>query len=145
MPNESNIRSALPINNHSRIPADKSEFHRAGREVLLDHQSNFEDNCVVKFTEIQTGKLLDFLQTVHKRIAVNKQLAGCFRDIQVVLKETLNGKQCFVIEALDASALEHFMQESLAEGCRQVINQAGNAEIIIADNNLVRIEYLADF
>lgn len=50
----------------------QSEFHRAGRKILLHHQSNFEYDCVVELTEIETGELLDFLKAINQRITVNK-------------------------------------------------------------------------
>lgn len=50
------------------------EFRRIRREVLLYHQCDLENDCVVEFTQIQTGQLLDLLQAVHQCITVYEQL-----------------------------------------------------------------------
>ncbi len=63
---------------------------------------------------------------------------------QVVLKTGLNGEQRLVVEGLNGAALENFLQEHFAKRGRQLINQTGNAEVVIADNGLFGVEYLAD-
>ena len=75
-----------------------SVLHGAGGEVFLDHEGDLEDDGVIEFTQIQTGQLLDFLQAVHERITVYEQFTRSFGDIEVILEETLNGKERFVIE-----------------------------------------------
>ena len=87
MPNES-LRSALPKLTNKSDSCFRSELNRAGRKIFLYHQSDLEDDRVIKFAEIQTGQLLDLLKTVDQRVAVNEQLSGGLGYIQVVLEET---------------------------------------------------------
>ena len=63
---------------------------------------------MVKLTQIQTGQFFNLLQAVHQGIPVNKHLSGGLRDIQVVLKELINGKQGFLIQRIDRAFLENF-------------------------------------
>ena len=75
---------------------------------------------------------------------MDEQLSGGLGNVQVIFKETLNGEQRLVVEGLNRAALENFLQEHFAKRGRQLINQAGNAEVVIADNGLFGVEYLAD-
>ena len=40
--------------------------------------------------------------------------------------------------------LEHFLQEHLADGGGQLVNQAGDAQVVVADDLLFGVEHLAD-
>ena len=73
---------------------------------------------MVKLTQIQAGQLLDLLQTVNQRVAVDKQLAGSFRHIQIILKELIDGKQGLLIQRINGILLENFSQIDLAQGVR---------------------------
>ena len=75
---------------------------------------------------------------------MDKQLARRFGNVQVVFKEALNGEQRLVVERFDRPALEHFLQEHFAQRCGQLVNQAGNAEVVIADDRALGVEHLAD-
>ena len=75
---------------------------------------------------------------------MDEQLSGGLGNVQVIFEETLNGEQRLVVEGLNGAALENFLQEHFAKRGRQLINQAGNAEVVIADNGLFGVEYLAD-
>ena len=108
-----------------------SELRRIRREVLLDHQCDLEDNGMVEFPQVQTSQLLDLFQTVHQCVPVYKQLSGSFRNIQVVLEELLNGKQRFMIQRFNAAPLEYLVKKCFTQRGRQVIDQAGNAQILI--------------
>lgn len=105
------------------------EFRRIRREVLLYHQCDLENDCVVEFTQIQTGQLLDLLQAVHQCITVYEQLTGSLRYIQIVLEELLDGEEGLVIQRSDAATLEHFVQECLAQRCRQMVDQTGDTQV----------------
>ena len=78
-----------------------SIFDRLRVKILLDHESYLEDDGVVKLPEIKPCDFLDFFKAVNKSIPVNKKLSGGFGDIEVILKESLNSKESFVVEALD--------------------------------------------
>ena len=85
----------------------RSILHRLIGEILLDHESHLEDNGMVEFAQIETGELLDLFQTIDEGISVNKQLAGSLGDIQVVLKELLDGEESLLVERLDGALLEY--------------------------------------
>ena len=70
---------------------------------------------MVKLAQIQAGELLDLLQTVDQGISVDEQLPGSLGNVQVVLKELIDGKQSLLIQAVDGILLEHFAQEDLAQ------------------------------
>ena len=46
----------------------------------------------------KTRAFLQFIQTIHQRISVNKQLSGSLRDIQAVLEKFINGCKCLLVE-----------------------------------------------
>ena len=50
-----------------------------------------------------------------------------------------------MIQRINAATLEHLVQECLAQCGRQMIDQAGDAQIVVADNCLIGIKYLAHF
>ena len=62
-------------------------------EVLLHHQRYLEGDGVVKLPQIQTRQLFDLLQPVHQRVPVDEQLPSGLGDVQVVLKELVDGEQ----------------------------------------------------
>ena len=66
--------------------------------IFYHHQRDLEGNGIFKDPEIQTGALLQLIQTVNQRIAVNIQLPGCFRDVQVVLEELVDGRKRLFID-----------------------------------------------
>ena len=70
---------------------------------------HLEGNGVVKFPEIQPGELLDLLQTVYQRIAVDKQLAGRFGHVQIVFKELVDSEQCLLIQRVNGVLLKDFL------------------------------------
>ena len=75
---------------------------------------------------------------------MHKQTAAGFGNVQVVLKKALDGEQRFRVQRINAVLLEYFAQECFAQGGRQLINQAGNAQVIIADDLLFGIKYLTN-
>ena len=117
---------------------------RAGGQVLLDHQRYLKDDRVLKFAQIETGQLLDLLKTVDQRVAVYEQLAGGLGNVQVVLKELLDGEQGLLIEAVDRAALKDLFEEHVAEVGGQLIDQSGDTEVVVADDGALGVEHLAD-
>ena len=51
-------------------------FYRIGYKVLLDHQGNLKDDCIIKLAEVKTCQTLNLFKTIDQGIAVYKQLAG---------------------------------------------------------------------
>ena len=97
------------------VPAAGSILDGIGCQILLDHQGNLEDDGVIELPQIQTGELLDLLQPVNQGIAVYEQLSGSFRYIQIVFKELLDGEQSLLIQALDGTLLEYFLEEHFTQ------------------------------
>ena len=55
---------------------DKSELNRVCGQIFLNHESNFEDDSMVKFSQVKTCQLLDFFESVHESISVYEKLSG---------------------------------------------------------------------
>ena len=73
-----------------------------------------------------------------------KELARGLRNVEVVLEEALNGEECLLIKALEGTALKYFLEEHFAESGRQLIDKSSDAEVVVADDGLLRIEDLTD-
>ena len=89
---------------------------------------------MVKFPQVEAGQLFDLFQPVDKGVAVNEQFSGGFRHVQVILKELMDGEESLVVERIDRAGLEDLLEEGLTEGGRQLVDQPGDAEVVIADN-----------
>ena len=126
-------------------PADDLELCGISCEILLYHQCDLEDDCMIEFTQIETCQLLDLVEAVNQCVSVNEQLSGCLGNVQAVFKELLDGEECLVIEGLDGVLLENFLQECLAEGGGQVIDKSCDTQVIVAYDIFVGIEYLTYF
>lgn len=57
------------------VSVNQSILDWFGGEILLYHQGDLEGNRMLKLTQIKTGQLADFFQTINKRVSVDKQLA----------------------------------------------------------------------
>ena len=132
------------ISDFQGLRPDSDEPVLARNKILLDHERDLEDDRVVKLTQVKAGELLDLLKTVHQRISVDEELAGGLGDVQVVLKELVDGEQRLLIERIDGILLEHLGQEDLTERRRQLVDEAADAEVFIVDDRLFRLEDLAD-
>ena len=75
---------------------------------------------------------------------MNEELTRGLRNVEVVLEEALDGEEGFLIEALEGTALKYFLEEHFAEGCWQLIDKSSDAEVVVADDGLLRIEDLTD-
>ena len=82
-------------------PSDQAVL--AGHQIFFDHQRHLENDRVVKLAQIETCELLDLLQPVDQRVAVDEQLPGRLRDVQVVFKEFVDGEQRLLIEGWNSS------------------------------------------
>ena len=116
----------------------------AAGQILLDHQCDLERNGVVELPQIQTRQLLDLLQPIHQRVPVDEQLPRRLRHVQVVLEELVDGEQRLLIQRVDGVLLENLLQEHLAQGGGQLIDQPANTQIFVVDDVALRIEHLAD-
>ena len=113
-----------------------------GGQVLANHQRNLKYDGVVKLTQIQAGELLDLLQTIDQRVAVDEQLPGSFGNIQIVLEELVDGEQGLLIQRIDGVFLENFRQIDVAQGGGQLIDQPANAQILVVDDAALGVENL---
>ena len=109
----------LPLYTSKAVPNDSgqpilavimqapSELCGVCSEVFLYHQRDLEDYRVVEFAQVEPGQLLDLFQAVNQRVAVHKQTAAGFGNVQVVLKEALDGEQRFRVKRINAVLLEY--------------------------------------
>ena len=74
---------------------------------------------------------------------MDKQLPGGLGNVQVVLKELVDGEQSFLIQRVDGVLLENLLEEHLAQGSRQLIDQAADTQIFIVDDVLFGVKDLA--
>ena len=114
-------------------------------QILLYHERDLEDDSVVEFTQIETCEFLDLVQSVNECVSVYEQLSRSLGNVEVVLEESLYREQSLVVEGLDRTLLEHFLEEGLTERCGQVIDKSRDAEVVVAYYVLLGVEYLADF
>ena len=75
---------------------------------------------------------------------MHKQLARGFRNVEIVFKELLDGEEGFMVERLNRPSFKDLPQEHVAEGGRELIDQTGNPQVVIADDRFFGIEHLAD-
>ena len=87
-----------------------------GGQVFTNHQRYLKYDSVIKFAQIQTCLLFDFLQAIHQSIAVDKQLTGSLRHIQIVLKELIDGKEGLLVQRVNGILLKDLSQEDVAQG-----------------------------
>ena len=99
----------------------------AAGQVLLNHQRYLEGDRIVELPQVQPRQLFNFLQPVDQGIAVDKELAGCLRYIQIVFKKLMYGKQCLLVQGINGILFEYLHQEHLTQRCRQLVDQAANS------------------
>ena len=76
---------------------------------------------------------------------MHEQFTRGLGNVQVVFKEGLNGHERFAVKRLQAPLLENFLQEHLAKGGRQLINQTADTEVFVIDDVFFGFKHLADF
>ena len=74
---------------------------RLRAKVFLYHKRDLKGYSVFKLTKIKSRELTDLLKSVNKSVSVNKEFSRCFGNVEVIFKETLDGKECFVVKAFD--------------------------------------------
>ena len=74
---------------------------------------------------------------------MDKQLPGRLRDVQVVLKELVDGKQRLLVQGVNGVLLEDLLEEHLAEGGGKLVDQPPNAQVLIVDDILLGVKDLA--
>ena len=77
---------------------------------------------MVKLTQVKTRELFDFFKAIYKCVTVYEQLAACFGNFQVVLKERLDRHERFAVKRFKRTALEHLLKEHFAKSCGQLID-----------------------
>ena len=124
-------------------PRKGSELIGVAGQVFLHHQRYLEHDGVLELPQVQPGDLLDLLQAVDQSVPVHEQLPGGLGDVQVVLEEPLDGEQGLMVQGVDGPPAEDLLQEHLAQGGGQLVDQPGNAQMIVADDGLLRVEDLS--
>ena len=74
---------------------------------------------------------------------MDEQLPGGLGHVQVVLKELVDGEERLLVQCVDGVLFEHLLEEHLAQGGGQLINQPADAQILIVDDVLLRVKDLA--
>ena len=74
---------------------------------------------------------------------MDKQLPGRLGHVQIVLKELIDGEQRLLIQGVDGILLENLLQEHLAQGGGQLIDQPADAQILIVDDIALGVKDLA--
>ena len=78
-----------------------SVLDAAADQILLHHQRHLEGDGVVELPQVQAGELLDLFQAVDQGVAVDEELPGRLGDVQVVLKELVDGEERLLIQGVD--------------------------------------------
>lgn len=52
----------------------KSILDRFCVKILFDHESNLENDCIVKLPQIKPGELFNLFKSVNQRVPVDKKL-----------------------------------------------------------------------
>ena len=112
-------------------------------QVLLDHEGDLEGDGVVELPQVQAGELLDLLQPVDQGVAVDEELPGGLGDVQVVLEELVDGEEGLLVQGVDGVLLEDLHQEHLTQGSGELVDQPPDAQVLIVDDILLRVEDLA--
>ena len=73
------------------------------------------------------------------------QLAGSFRNIQIVFKESVNCFKRIFVQRFNGIFLENLIQEHLAQPCRKLIDNSAEAECIVFYNAFFRLKNRTDF
>ena len=74
---------------------------------------------------------------------MDKELPGGLRDVQVVLKELVNGKQGLLVQGVNGVLLKYLLEEHPAHHRGQLVDQATDAQVLIGDDGLLRVKDLA--
>ena len=74
---------------------------------------------------------------------MDKQLPGSLGHVQVVLEELVDGEQRLLIQSVDGVLFENLLQEHLAQGSGQLIDQAADTQVLIVDDIALGVEHLA--
>lgn len=57
-------------------------------------------HSIFEGTEIKSKPFLYLFKTIHKRIPMHIQLSGCLRQIQIILKESTDDRQCLSVDGI---------------------------------------------
>ena len=96
-------------------------------QIVDHHQRNLEPESIVKIADIQTGLLLQLLDPVNQRVAVNEKLSGRLGYVQIVLKEAVDGRKRLCIQIIRYILTEHFVNKYIAQVGGKLIDQPSNA------------------
>ena len=120
-------------------------FYGICGKIFFDHESDFENDCMVKFAKVKTGELFDFFKTVNKGVSVNKKLTAGFGNVKIVFEEFLDGEKGFLVEAFNGTFFENFSEEHFTKGGGKLVNKSCDSEIVVADDGFIGIENFSDF
>ena len=73
-----------------------------------------------------------------------EQITGGFGYVQIVLEEALHGVERIAVKRFKRALLKDLLQKRLTKRGGKLIDQSSDAEIVIINNVLFGIKYLAD-
>ena len=68
------------------------------------------------------------------------QLSGCLRQIQIILKESTDDRQCLSVDGIQWFISENFLDEHFTDGNRKLVEQSSNTESAISEDIAFGIE-----
>ena len=113
-------------------------------EIFLDHQRHLEDDRVIELAQIESRQLFNLFQTVDEGVAMYEELSRGLGDVEVVFKELVDCVERLLIQRLDRVFLEDLAEEHFAQGRRQLVDDAADAEVFVVNDGLLGVEDLAD-
>ena len=75
---------------------------------------------------------------------MDEQLPGRLGDVQIVFKELVDNVQRLLVQGVDGVLLKDLGEEHFAQRRGQLIDQPGNAEILVVDDFFLVLEDLDD-
>ena len=95
--------------------------------IAYNHQRNLKCDGILEYAKIQSGTLLEFIQTIYQSITMNIKLSGCLGYIQAVLKELVDCDQSLLIKVIRGLAAENLLDKHLAQRDRKLIDQTADS------------------
>ena len=75
---------------------------------------------------------------------MDKELPSRLGYVQVVLKELVDGEQGLLVQCVDGVLLKHLLEEHLAQGGGQLVDQPADAKRAVCNDILLLKEDLPD-
>ena len=97
--------------------------------ILGNHEGNLKGNGILKDTQIKTGALLQFIQTVNQGISVDIQLSEVSDTFKLFSKNLLMVVKGFLIKLVWGFAVKYFTDKHLAQRDRKLVDQTADSQV----------------